>query len=207
MNSQYSLFDELIIDPSKSLSCPKKIWAMTALDGFFHAIEIINGTARIEISDHYSTLSLQLIKEGLSMGQKSWESSAHKVALGSYFGGMALANGMVGLVHPFSAALSTVYGIPHALANCMAMSGLTDYYSESRDFFNDMVEKYEIQPEYLKKKFLGDSEVNELIQSTVIHEKPLRNHLGEGWRDELTDAKIENIFRTIILVSESKIGE
>lgn len=207
MNSHFSLFDEIIVDSGKSLSCPKKVWAMTALDGFFHATEIIHGRARVGISDHYSAMSLQLIKDGLSMGETSRETGAHKIALGSYFGGMALANGMVGLIHPFSAALSTVFGISHALANCMAMSALTDYYPESTEFFNSIVDKYEIKSEYFKKESLEDSELMGLIQSTVIHEKPLQNHLGVEWRNELTDAKMENIFRKIIIDSAGKLGE
>ena len=41
---------------------------------------------------------------------------------------------------------------------------------------------------------LSDAQFEDLYQSTIIHEKPLANALGSGFRDILTEGRVKAIF-------------
>jgi len=41
---------------------------------------------------------------------------------------------------------------------------------------------------------LSDEQFHALYQATIIHEKPLTNALGNGFREILTEGKVRNIF-------------
>ena len=54
--------------------------------------------------------------------------------IASYFGGIAIGNSYVGIVHPLSAGLSVVLGIHHCEANCITMTAMEEFYKE--EFLN-----------------------------------------------------------------------
>ena len=41
---------------------------------------------------------------------------------------------------------------------------------------------------------LSDEQFHALYQATIIHEKPLTNALGNGFREILTEGKVRDIF-------------
>ena len=53
----------------------------------------------------------------------------------SYFGGLSIASSYVGIVHPLSAGLSTVFGTRHCEANCRVLFELNKYYPSYRKLF------------------------------------------------------------------------
>lgn len=194
MNSNFSVFDELIIDSKLSISAPIPTKIMTALDGYFHAIEIIDGKNRNIIADSFAEKSLNHF---INFVHADTEKGFDELAMSSFYGGMALSNGIVGLIHPFSAALSSVFGVSHARGNCLAMKGLSEYYPERSDFFWKVVNKFN-----LEKYLIFDYEVNQdkfgaLYSATVVHTKPLSNHLGLEWSKILDRRKVEKIFSVI----------
>lgn len=194
MNSNFSMFDQLIIDPELSASAPIDTQIFTAMDGYFHAMEILRGQNRNLFSDEFARTSLNLVKEGLLSGVID----ASKIALSSFFGGLALANGVVGLVHPFSAALSVVFGISHGRANCMAMYALGSYYPEHKNDFSTILNLYDLESKLKFQGKIAPNDFNQLYEATIIHSKPLSNHLGANWKAELTRDRVIELF-TIIL--------
>ena len=56
--------------------------------------------------------------------------------LASYFGGLSIAYSTVGIVHPFSAGLSVVFGTKHCLANCIVLNNLHEFYPKNHKVFN-----------------------------------------------------------------------
>lgn len=194
MNSDFSMFDHLIIDPKFADSVPIDILIFTAMDGFFHAMEILSGQNRNEFSDEFARTSLTLVKEGLLSGVID----APKIALSSFFGGLALANGIVGLVHPFSAALSVVYGIPHGRANCMAMFALSSYYPEHQQDYLTILNLYKLESKLKFDGKIGCGDLERLYEATIIHSKPLSNHLGTGWEAELNRDRVIELFTKIL---------
>ena len=115
----------------------------------------------------------------------------------SYLGGCAIATSYVGLVHPFSAGLSVVLGLHHCVANCIVMRAMQPYYPKEFDEFWQMVEKQKVAiPEGVTRD-LSDEQYEQLYASTVIHQKPLTNALGESYRDILTKEQVTEIFRAM----------
>ena len=112
----------------------------------------------------------------------------------SYLGGCAIATSYVGIVHPFSAGLSVVLGLHHCVANCITMMAMGSFYPDGHRKFMTMVEKQNMNiPEGVCSS-LSDEQFHALYQATIIHEKPLTNGLGNGFREILTEDTGRKIF-------------
>ena len=112
----------------------------------------------------------------------------------SYLGGCAIASSYVGVVHPFSAGLSVVLGAHHCVANCITMRSMAEFYPEPYEEFWQMVERQQVQiPEGICRG-LREDQYNLLYDSTVVHEKPLTNALGENFKAKLTPTKVRSTF-------------
>lgn len=117
-----------------------------------------------------------------------------KLMVASYLGGCAIATSYVGVVHPFSAGLSVVLGIHHCVANCITMMTMETYYPTKYREFMHFVESQAVKiPEGVCAR-LSDSQFGALYQATIMHEKPLVNALGNGYRDILTEARVRELF-------------
>ena len=117
--------------------------------------------------------------------------------LASFFGGIAIANSMTALVHPFSAGLSVVLKVPHTLANCLVLLAMEEFYPEERATIIQAIQKHNIEvPRDICSK-LSDKQFDDLYASTIVHEKPLSNGLGENFKDILTKNKVQEIFERI----------
>ena len=115
----------------------------------------------------------------------------------SYLGGCAIATSYVGVVHPFSAGLSVVLGLHHCMANCVTMMAMGSFYPDGHREFMTMVEKQNVNLPKDVCANLSDEQFHALYQATIIHEKPLTNALGNGFREILTEDKVRNIFETM----------
>ena len=112
----------------------------------------------------------------------------------SYLGGCAIATSYVGVVHPFSAGLSVVLGLHHCVSNCIAMTAMESFYPNGHQEFMTMVENQNMNIPKGVCSGLSDEQFHALYQATIIHEKPLTNALGNGFREILTEGKVRNIF-------------
>ena len=75
------------------------------------------------------------------------------------------------------------------------MRSMEEFYPKFYGEFWRIVEKQKI---YIPKnvcKDLKDADYKKLINSTIKHEKPLCNALGENFRSILTDQKIVDLFK------------
>ena len=118
-----------------------------------------------------------------------------KMMVASYLGGCAIATSYVGVIHPFSAGLSVVLGTHHCIANCITMRAMQEFYPEEYDEFWQIVEKQGIEiPEGICND-LNNEQLEQLYASTIIHEKPLTNALGDNFKKILTKEKVIEIFR------------
>jgi 3-deoxy-alpha-D-manno-octulosonate 8-oxidase len=115
----------------------------------------------------------------------------------SYLGGCAIATSYVGLVHPFSAGLSVVLGVHHCVANCIVMRAMQPYYPKEYDEFWMMVDKQGVHIPKDVASDLSDEQYEQLFASTIIHQKPLTNALGENYRGILSKEKVIEIFKSM----------
>jgi 3-deoxy-alpha-D-manno-octulosonate 8-oxidase len=197
MNSIHTVYDELLLDPDLTATVPRDQYFYTGMDTYIHCIESLAGSYRHPIADSYSRQALELTRN-VFLGADMQSAEARKeLMVASYLGGSAIGNSFVGVVHPFSAGLSVVYGTHHCLANCLIMNVMHEFYPAETAEFHRMLKQQNIAlPTGLCANATSE-EMDKLYASTIIHEKPLRNALGDGFKDILTRQKVTEIFRRI----------
>ena len=196
MNSDFTVFDHIIMDPNLTKSVPREQYFYTGMDAYIHCIESLNGSYRNSIGDAYSRETIKLCKEVfISEDDMKSDINREKLMVASYMGGSAIASSYVGVVHPFSAALSVVLKVHHCIANCIVMRAMEEFYGKYYFEFWEMVKTQNINiPKGICSK-LTNQQYIDLINSTIIHDKPLTNALGLNFRKVLNDKKIIEIFK------------
>ena len=198
MNSHFSVYDELILDPDLSKSVPFDQFFYTAMDTYIHCIESLNGNLRNLFSDTFSNSALNLCRSVFSSKDPMSNTNRENLMLASYFGGLSIANSMVGLIHPFSAGLSSVFGSHHCVSNCVVMMAMEEYYPKEVDEFKKFVKTYNVTFPNIANLPIDDQVLRQLYDATIVHEKPLRNALGDKYKEELTFEKVGTIFNKIL---------
>ena len=197
MNSDFTVFDQIIMDPSLTATVPRNQYFYTGMDAYIHCIEALSGSYRNAIGDAYSRETINLCRQVFLGEDMMSPSNRERLMVASYLGGCAIATSYVGLVHPLSAGLSVVLGLHHCVANCIVMRAMQPYYPEAYEEFWTMVDKQGVEiPEGVARN-LSEAAYEALYAATVIHEKPLTNALGAGYRDILTKAVVKNIFQAM----------
>jgi 3-deoxy-alpha-D-manno-octulosonate 8-oxidase len=194
MNSEYTVFDQLILDPDLTASVPRYQYFYTGMDAWIHCIESLAGNYRHPIGDAYSTQAIDLCREVFKDSHMMSDVNRAKLMVASYLGGCAIAMSYVGVVHPFSAGLSVVLGLHHCLANCISMAAMESFYPSEHYEFMGMIERQSINLPQGICASLTEAQYEALYRATIIHEKPLTNALGEGFREILTEDKVRQIF-------------
>tara|TARA_B100001093_G_scaffold474486_1_gene499203 strand:+ start:422 stop:1525 length:1104 start_codon:yes stop_codon:yes gene_type:complete len=193
MNSDYSVYNFIIMDPLLMKTVPKEQLFFTAMDAYIHCVESLSGRYRNPIGDAYSDITLKLCESIFRSGDLYSRESRENLMVASYLGGLSIATSYVGLIHPFSAGLSVVYGTKHCLGNCIALTGLQKYYPNA---YNNMLEWLILNdiklPKFSEK--LDHNELNQLFKGTIIHNKPLYNALGEKYQSILNLDEVSKCF-------------
>lgn len=197
MNSDFTVYDQIIMDPALTATVPRNQYFYTGMDAYIHCVEALAGSYRNAIGDAYSRETINLCRQVFLDDDMMTSINRERLMVASYLGGCAIATSYVGLVHPFSAGLSVVLGLHHCLANCIVMRAMQPYYPKEYDEFWTMVEKQGVHiPEGVASN-LSDEQYEQLFASTVIHQKPLTNALGENYREVLTKEKVVEIFKAM----------
>jgi 3-deoxy-alpha-D-manno-octulosonate 8-oxidase len=194
MNSDFTIYDQLIMDPDLTATVPNDQYFYTGMDSYIHCIESLNGRHRNSIGDAFSEETLKLCKDVFLSDDMKSDENRGKLMVASYLGGCAIANSYVGVIHPFSAGLSVVLGTHHCIANCITMLAMEEFYPREFDEFNKMAEAQKVEIPRGVASNLTDEQYIQLYNSTVIHEKPLKNALGENFKEILTLEKVTSIF-------------
>ncbi|MDR2488151.1 MAG: iron-containing alcohol dehydrogenase [Desulfovibrio sp.] len=196
MNSDYTVYDQLLLDPSLTRTVPRDQFFFTGMDTFMHCFESYRGGYRNIIVDTLSQTAITMCREiFLASGDMMREENLEKMTVASYIGGMAAGN--VGVVHPLSAGLSIVLHLPHGKANCYALSVLKDIYPEEYDQFTEMMARQKVVLPRGICADLTDEQYDALYQGTIIHEKPLNNALGPDFRQILTKKRLIAMFKSM----------
>jgi 3-deoxy-alpha-D-manno-octulosonate 8-oxidase len=195
MNSDYTVFDHLVLDPELTVTVPRDQYFYTGMDAYIHCFEAMAGSYRNAVGDAYSRETINLCRQVFNAEDMMGPESRERLMVASYLGGCAIATSYVGLVHPFSAGLSVVLGLHHCVANCIAMRAMSEFYPEAYDEFWSMVERQEINIPAGVAQGLTGEQYRALYDATVIHQKPLTNALGENFIDVLTYDKVVSLFQ------------
>jgi 3-deoxy-alpha-D-manno-octulosonate 8-oxidase len=195
MNSDYTVFDHIVLDPELTATVPRDQYFYTGMDAYIHCFESLAGAYRNAIGDAYSRETMNLCRQVFGGGDMMAAENRERLMVASYLGGCAIATSYVGLVHPFSAGLSVVLGLHHCVANCIVMRAMAEFYPAAYNEFWEMAAKQNVSvPEGIGRN-LSDAQHQALFDATVIHQKPLINALGDDYRRILTPEKVADIFK------------
>jgi|TARA_B100000686_G_C16806906_1_gene992100 3-deoxy-alpha-D-manno-octulosonate 8-oxidase len=194
MNSDYTVYDQLILDPELTITVPRNQYFYTGMDAYIHCIEALSGNYRNAIGDSFSEEAVRLCREVFLSDDMMSDESRRKMMVASYLGGCAIAMSYVGVVHPFSAALSVVFEMHHTVANCVTMRAMQDFYPQYYQEFWKMAEYQSVDVPIGIGASLSDETHNKLYEAMIIHEKPLTNALGQGFRSILDRNRARLIF-------------
>ena len=183
INSDFTLFDQILLDPELIAGVPKDQWFYTGMDCYIHDVESLQGTFINEFSRAYGEKSLDLCRQVFLQDHPDRDD---KLMMASYFGGMSIAYSQVGACHALSYGLSYVLGIHHGIGCCIAFDYLDEIYPEGVAEFRQMMARHDISlPRNLTKGL--DAAAMEKMVTTALGLVPLwQNCLGPDWADIMT---------------------
>ncbi len=196
INSDYTTFDQVLMDPDLTIGVPREQWFYTGMDCFIHCIESLNGTFLNAFSQSYGEKALELCKE-VYLEDLREDEARNKLMMASWHGGMSIAYSQVGVAHAMSYGLSYLLGVRHGIGNCLVFRHLKEFYPEGVDLFNKMKEKHNIQlPQGICRE-LTDNDF-EIMINVALGLVPLwENALGKEWRTIITPEKLKSIYKKI----------
>lgn len=184
MNSDFTVFDQVMLDPELTRTVPRDQYFYTGIDTYMHCFESLRGSYRNVVVDALAQKAVGLCKEIFLSDDMMSEDNLEKMMIASYLGGMAA--GFVGVVHPVSAGLSVALHMHHGIANCYALTQLEDIYPEEYKDFMEMLHRQNV---LLPKGICADltaAQYDALYEGTIVHERPLSNMLGPDYKKILT---------------------
>ena len=194
MNSDYTVFNQIIMDPALTETVPREQYFYTGMDAYIHCIEAKNGSYRNPIGDAFSNETIRLCLDVFNSENMMSFENREKLMVASYLGGCSIATSYVGLIHPFSAGLSMVFGLHHCISNCVVMNVMEEFYPLEFIEFNQMRRKQNIPIPKNVTRGCSEEVLERLYQATIIHEKPLTNALGTDFAKILSKKRVFEIF-------------
>lgn len=197
MNSDFTPFDQIILDPELTANTPINQRFYTGMDCYIHCIESLNGTYLNEFSKSYGEKALQLCRK-VFVEKKEWnDESDDQLMMASYAGGMSIAYSQVGVAHAVSYGLSYLLGTKHGIGNCIVFDKLEEFYPEGVREFKRMAEKNKIDIPQGITKGLSDQQFDTMI-NVSLGMKPLwENALGNDWERRMTRDKLRSLYEQI----------
>lgn len=197
MNSDYTPFDQILLDPELTANAPVNQRFYTGMDCYIHCIESLQGTYLNEFSKSYGEKALQLCRE-VFVQKKAWDDDCDdKLMMASYAGGMSIAYSQVGVAHAVSYGLSYLLGTKHGIGNCIVMNHLEEYYPEGVKEFKYMVEKNGIEIPTGLCSGLSDAQFDTMINVSMGMKPLWENALGKDWEKIMTRNKLRALFEKL----------
>ncbi|MGY0392332.1 iron-containing alcohol dehydrogenase family protein [Bizionia sp. KMM 8389] len=194
INSDFTPFDQVILDPELTNTVPKDQWFYTGMDCFVHCIESLNGTYLNAFSESYGEKALALCKEIFLEDHLSENESADKLMMASWHGGMSIAYSQVGVAHAMSYGLGYLLGVKHGVGNCIVFEHLEEYYPEGVAMYKKMREKHNIAIPQGICANLSDKEFDIMIDVALSLEPLWENALGKNWKKVITRQKLKALY-------------
>ena len=193
INSDYTPFDQVILDPDLTKTVPKDQWFYTGMDCYIHCIESLNGTYLNAFSQSYGDKAYDLCKE-IFLGNLEDEESRAKLMMASWHGGMSIAYSQVGVAHAMSYGMSYVLGTKHGIGNCIVFDKLEDYYPKGVALFKEMKAKHNITLPQGLCKDLTEQQLQTMVDVSLGLTPLWENALGKNWQEVMNEATLKTLF-------------
>jgi 3-deoxy-alpha-D-manno-octulosonate 8-oxidase len=189
INSDYSMFDAIILDSNFLDSVPKEQGFYSGMDCYIHCVESLTGTMINELSRGNAKIALELCEKYFKGNGLEDELMA-----ASYFGGVSIVNSEVGVCHALSYGLSMELGYRHGLANCIAFNVLDSFYGPYVENFREFLQKAEVTlPKNICRGLTSD-QMGRMVSMTLKMERPLINALGLDWKRRFNEQNIVDLY-------------
>jgi len=189
INSDESVFDQVILDPDLLTTVPKDQFIYTAMDCFVHNVESLRGNQNDAMTIALAEKSFEMLNN-IFLGKMDLE----KLMVASAMGGLAVANSNVGICHPISYGLSLILGLHHGYSICIAFNQLEEYYPEVK-IFREILNKNKIVLPKVINDNISKVDLSKMAEATLKNERPLENAFGQNWRDIFTKEKIIELLK------------
>jgi len=197
MNSDFTPFDQIVLDPALTQNAPKNQRFYTGMDCFIHCVESLKGTYINEFSRSYGEKAQELCEE-VFLHKNEWnDESDEQLMMASYAGGMSIAYSQVGVAHAVSYGLGYLLGTKHGIGNCIVFNHLQEFYPEGVATFHKMVKKNDIHiPEGITKG-LTDAQFDTMINVSLSMAPLWENALGKDWQTIMTPEKLRALYEKL----------
>ncbi|MBO3117762.1 iron-containing alcohol dehydrogenase [Winogradskyella sp. DF17] len=195
INSDYTPFDQVVLDPELTKGVPKNQWFYTGMDCYVHCIESLNGTYLNAFSQSYGEKALSLCKEIFLEDNLTKEEAQDKLMMASWHGGMSIAYSQVGVAHAMSYGLGYLLGVKHGIGNCIVFDHLEEYYPKGVALFKEMKQKHNIELPQGICANLSQQEFDKMIDVALSLEPLWENAIGKHWQTEITREKLTDLYK------------
>ena len=193
INSDFTPFDQIILDPDLVSDAPFGQRFYTAMDCYIHGAEALRGTFINEFSRAYAEKSMDLCRE-VFLTDLARTAADEKLMIASYFGGLSIAYSQVGVCHALSYGLSFVLGTRHGIGNCIVFDQLEEFYPVEVMEFRRMLDRHAIEIPRGISRGLSEAQVNEMIRVALSLTPLWENALGKDWSARMTRDKARELF-------------
>ena len=195
INSDFTPFDQVILDSELSKGVPTDQWFYTGMDCYIHCVESLTGTYLNAFSESYGNMALDLCKQIFLEDNLSEIESQEKLMMASWHGGMSIVYSQVGVAHAMSYGLSYLLGTKHGIGNCIVFDHLEEFYPEGVKLFKQMKAKHNITLPQGLCADLSDSDFNIMIKVALSLEPLWENALGKNWKKTITPQKLKTLYQ------------
>ncbi len=195
INSDFTPFDQVILDPALTKGVSKNQWFYTGMDCFIHCVESLNGTFLNTFSQSYGEKAYDLCMEiFLNEDSLTEEESRGKLMMASWHGGMSIAYSQVGVAHAMSYGLGYVLGTKHGIGNCIVFQYLEEFYAKDVAIFKKMVEKHGVEIPQGICANLSEKQMETMIRVAMGMVPLWENALGDDWEKTITPDKLRSLY-------------
>jgi len=193
INSDFTPFDQIIMDPNLLEGVPADQRFYTAMDCYIHCVEALHGSFLNAFSKSYGEKAQELC-EKVFLEKEVWDDeSDEELMMASFHGGMSIAYSQVGVSHATSYGLAFVLGTHHGIGNCIAFNHLEEFYPEGVAKFKKMLTKWNIRlPKVCVN--LSEEQYAAMIKVSLSMEKLWENALGSNWRNIMTPERLRALY-------------
>ncbi len=194
MNSDYTPFDQIILDADLCATAPRDQRFYTAMDSYIHAVEALRGTFINAFARGFAEKSRDLCRE-VFLGDVPQEQADEMLLTASYLGGMSIAYSQVGACHALSYGLSFVLGTRHGVGNCIAMRHLGEIYPGDVEEFERMLEHNAITLPTGITSSVTEPEMDEMVRVSMGMVPLWENCFGPDWRVKMPPERCRSLLR------------
>lgn len=197
MNSDYTPFDQIVLDPALTKTVEVNQRFYTAMDCFIHCVESLTGTYLNAFSQSYGEKAQELCEE-IFLEKDVWDDDAdEKLMMASYAGGMSIAYSQVGVAHAVSYGLAYLLGTKHGIGNCIVFDKLEEFYPDGVKKFKEMVKKHNIDIPQGITKGLTDEQFETMINVSLGMAPLWENALGKDWKEIMTRERLRKLYERL----------